>query len=137
MSRRRRRARFVQEPPAAELRGVASALSRLADLEVLDHSARRFSGPSTPLGPVRYLIRTGPDGSRRLPAQLAGVSRSSDVGARASLRSQSVSGSPMFRRALDCAHRSIRKEVLFAFKLTGRGARGPRRRSFRSVVKCR
>lgn len=132
-SRRRRREPSlpVQDLPGAPRAGFP-----------LDHTARRFEEVLGDPGPVRYLIRTGPDGSRRLrravaPVSLSGVRRSPDIVARASLRSRSVSGSPLFRRALDCAHRVIRREVLFAHLLTGRGARSRRRRrTSRSNVKC-
>lgn len=129
----RRRSR----PPSSEVRTPPLPSFRLASLEALDHSARRFGQLSRASIPVRYLIRTGLSHSRRLPQDLAGVLPSPIVGARASLRSRSVSGSPMFQRALDCANRSIRKEVLFALRRTAKGARSRRFRSNRSSVKCK
>lgn len=39
-------------------------------------------------------------------------------------------------RAIVCARRGVRREVLFAQRKTGRGARSPRQRAYNSYVRC-
>jgi len=46
------------------------------------------------------------------------------------------SSGPLYERNFICARRSIRREVLFALKATGRGAGAPRRRTEESKVRC-
>ncbi|AZL82754.1 hypothetical protein [Apis mellifera associated microvirus 48] len=128
----------------------------------LGHTASRYTGqplsdyyPASladireafSLPTVRPLIRTvlpEPDTGFQAPPR-RGKRSSPAVAVRATMRSSDrVTRSPylnatMFTpdltaRAILCAKRSIRREVIFATKSAGRGAKAPRRK--RSKVKC-
>jgi len=100
----------------------------------LDHPAR----PRT----VRRLIRTVLTDTHPRNQTRAHL----NVSRRAVLRSRTphdpwsadrlVSSGPLYERNFICARRSIRREVLFALKATGRGAGAPRRRTEESKVRC-
>lgn len=115
--------------PLPPYRGLSTPLPS-APL-ALDHTARRRT--------VRSLIRTvltDRDPRTQTRSHL-------DVSRRAVLRSRRSPGpwslnpevipSP---RAFTCARRSIRREVLFAIRGTGKGSRSPRRHTSESKVRC-
>lgn len=60
--------------------------------------------------------------------------RSSDRATRSPFLNATTVTPQLTERALECASRTIRKEVLFAKRKTGKGSRAPRRN--RSKVKC-
>lgn len=150
MSRRSRRpSRDAYGRPSSFEAGSPSTYRSARFLEPLDYPAERFSeGLPRSKRPVRYnLISTGLNDSRPVPrAGFRGSARSSLFSVRATLRTRSVSpgvdvrsvirGKELPVRALDCAKRVIRKEVLFALRRTGRGSKSPRRRRRESSVKC-
>ncbi|QXP44149.1 MAG: hypothetical protein [Arizlama microvirus] len=74
---------------------------------------------STPRSPVLSARATG---------------RSSDRKARSSFLTAQGITPELTNRAIVCASRTIRREVLFARKQTGKGSKSPRR--YRSKVKC-
>lgn len=120
----------------------------------LGHTVSRFraSEPEpdyspVPTGPVRYpLIRTvlvdtsthqNPPrrGNRQSPGrQVRATFRSSDRQTRSPFLNATMLTPELTNRAIVCAGRNIRREVLFARKQTGKGSRSPRRN--RSKVKC-
>jgi len=121
--------------------------------EPLEYPAKRFFGdPEDPWTSTEDLISTSPDDSRRRSRralapvrQLGGFRASSLIPVRASLRVRTPVGGlrgvifvrELPLRAVNCAHRVIRKEVLFARRLTGKGSSSRRRRrSERSDSKC-
>lgn len=151
MSRRSRRSstRDALRRPSSFEAGSPSSYRSARFLEPLDYPAERFSdGVPRARRPVRYnSISTGLNDSRPVPRSLfRGSPVSSLYPVRATFRTRSVSpgldvrsvirGKELPARALDCAKRVIRKEVLFALGRTGRGARSPRRRRRESSTKC-
>lgn len=135
------------------IRATASRSARLTSPSYtpLDHPAglpRRFSAvyglddpfvqPVPVRGTVRPLIRTVLV-ERSSPApRLRGLRPSPVLRSRASARSSQVRVRSPFlnatmvspeltRRSVECAKRGIRREVLFALRRTGKGARSPRR----------
>lgn len=121
----------------------------------LVHPASRppvASGPSDDFRPLVYrppvrtpLIRTVLEIPAPPPPPRRSTPRSPVLSARATGRSSDRKArSPFFtatgitpeltNRAIVCAGRTIRREVLFARKQTGKGSKSPRR--YRSKVKC-
>lgn len=111
--------------------------SRLARGYPLDDSARRWGELESS---TIYSISTGLNDSRRAspgprPSARSFPGRSSLFSVRASMRSRwqprnlvdVIRGKELYERALVCARRSVRKEVLFALGRSGRGSRSPRR----------
>ena len=120
----------------------------LARVSPLEYTARPFDELEPLEDQYSTSIRTDLYDSRSL--RPGGIPRraSPDLAVRASFRSSFrhvkqgyvlnvVVPPSLRRRALNCAHRTIRREVLFALnRKTGRGSGGSRRRSFRSSTKC-
>lgn len=132
-------------------RGQSVRLTRAPT--ALGHTVSRFSDSvespfdrPVPTRPVRPLIRTvridsappsnAPTRGRlRSPAVAVRASgRSSDQRTRSPFLNAQMITPQLANRALVCASRTIRREVLFARKQTGKGARSPRRQ--RSKVNC-
>lgn len=143
MPRRSSRTRVGRVP--SDLRG-RSAPESLADV-VLDDPARLFEGRSDP-GDDQYedLIHTGLSDSR-VPSRGDFPVRSSPwVVSRATYRSRFQPGRlvstvveppQLLERAVACAKRTIRREVLFALRKRGKGSGAKRRkRSFLSHWRC-
>lgn len=110
--------------------------------------SRAFYEPFSPFGlppPVRPLIRTVlVDSDFQTPPRSPGVSsplvrsratgRSSDRKVRSPFLNATMLMPELTERAVVCARRGIRREVLFAIRKTGKGSRSPRRK--RSSVRC-
>lgn len=130
-SRRNKRARG---PISAPSRTPPTYPTSARRTEPLDHTAE----PSVLHHSTPPLMRTV------LGDRLAGTRQSPVVRSRASGRSRPVTPMQQVRlispelteRAMVCARRSIRREVLFAIKGTGRGAKSKRKYSARSKVRC-
>lgn len=127
----------------------------------LDHTASRYAPALSDYYPasleelreafslptVRSLIRTvlpepvprfqaPPRRGKRLSPAVAvrATMRSSDRAVRSPFQNATMVTPDLTSRAILCAKRSIRREVIFATKSTGKGSRAPRRK--RSKVKC-
>lgn len=102
--------------------------------EPLDHPAR----PSTRLDSTLYLMRTVQmTPARDRPSPLARARSIHRVSSPYRYRFRVLSldkPAVLPERAFVCARRQVRKEVLFALRQTGKGARSPR--SPRSKVSC-
>lgn len=119
-----------------------------ARLRTLEHTAGRFWEPLEDFrDKYYYSISTYPNDSRRITApvrQLGGYRKSSLYPVRATMRTrvvsslrQEIEGRRLADRALACAKRTIRKEVIFALRLTSKGAGARRRlRRFDSSTRC-
>lgn len=124
-------------------RGVDAESDRfygLARLDPLVHPARP-NFDDLDVDQYGYLISTGPVASR--PTAVRG--RSPQLAVRATGRSRSVGSliqdvihpPRLLARAIVCAKRSIRREVLFAFGVRSKGSgSGNRRRSSSSKFRC-
>lgn len=133
MTRSKRRNR-AQGPISAPSRYPPTYSTASARLDPLDHTAEpSFSDHST-----RTLMRTVlGDRTPGLASRFSPVVRS-----RATGRSRVVTPWEQVRlispqltnRAMVCARRTIRREVLFALKGTGKGSKSPRRP--KSKVRC-
>lgn len=107
----------------------------------LVHTAnRRPLGPS--FGTVRSsLMRTVPTDTKLIGSPRL-IGKSPDVPVRASMRSHPVYTvlqpvKQLAERALACARRTIRREVLFGLGRTGKGSQSPiRRRTADSKERC-
>lgn len=126
--------------------------SRIRGPERVPDRAWRFPNVSARFGPLDHpadtLLKTHstPPLMRTVSGDRLPGSRSSPVTrARSSIRSRKLtpwesSGfvtPPMLsERSQVCARRSIRREVLFAIKATGRGSGGRRKRTEHSKVRC-
>lgn len=133
--------------------------ARLARPYPLDHTASRSRAPDLPSWddespsdfeglfrpiPVRPLIRTVRIDSappqprlvkRQSPlVQVRATMRSSDRAARSPFLNATAVTPQLADRAILCAKRTIRREVIFANRKTGKGSGAPRRK--RSKVKC-
>lgn len=131
---------WLTRPSTPALGHTVSRYRDLPTAQSLDDIVEAFSNPS-----ASPLIRTVLVDSNYQPAPRRGIRASPVVRSRATGRSsQRRVRSPFLNattltpqlteRAILCAKRTIRREVLFAVKRTGRGARSPRRP--RSKVRC-
>lgn len=86
--------------------------------------------------PERAPFQSPPRRGKRQSPTLAvrATARSSDVRTRSPFLNATMVTPQLTARALECAKRGIKREVLFALKKTGKGAKAPRRQP--SKVKC-
>lgn len=145
MSRNNRRRRSISQASAFSptLDHTASRYSRrLSDYEPVSLADIReaFSMPQTgaQYDPLIHTVLPEPAPFRKMrPSPTRPVRatfRSSDRATRSPFLNATTVTPQLTERALECASRTIRKEVLFAKRKTGKGSKAPRRQ--RSKVKC-
>jgi len=147
--------------PRTRNRSRGSTVRLARPTTALDHTASRYRDPLQGLladdyppesggffdSPVRPLIRTVLEipstpyqapprrGKRASPTvAVRATFRSTDKAVRSPFLNATAITPQLTERAILCAKRNIRREVIFATKATGRGSKAPRR--FRSKVKC-
>lgn len=147
MARNSRRKRATALRPARRTPSFNTSLGHTAGSPFDSYELSSLPGPRQAVyNPVRSpLIRTvlvdsvyQPRPQRGRPnspvAQARATGRSSDRRIRSPFLNATMLTPELTERALICARRGIRKEVLFATKRTGKGAKSPKR--YRSKVRC-
>lgn len=132
--------RQTPSPSLGHTVGSRNRLDRATPVSLAD-IREAFSGPvRTPL--IRTVLEipdfqpTPPRRStpRSVVVQARATGRSSDKAIRSPFLNATMVTPELTERAMLCARRGIRREVLFATKRTGKGARSPRRKP--SKVRC-
>jgi len=146
MARKKRNRGFVARPARRFPQSLGHTAGRSRDSSAsLDAEVFSFK-PQTVRSPLIRTVLIEPEvlqpppprrGSQASPtAQSRATGRSSQKRVRSPFLNATMLTPELTERALVCARRGIRREVLFATKRTGKGSQSPRRFTFKSKMRC-